>query len=76
MPSSIAPIASAGTSLPAAEEARADGEGVGDVRLRAVHRRLDPADDTAADVGDEEALDAAEIEVESAHLRENLFPVV
>ena len=37
------------------EEARANRERVGLVRRRPVHRALDPADQLAADIGDEEA---------------------
>jgi hypothetical protein len=38
---------------PAGEEARADGEGVGNIRSGAVHRALDPTDHAPPDVGDQ-----------------------
>ena len=59
---------------PAGEEALADGERVGSVRARAVHRRLDLAEHPAARVGDDVARRAAEVVGEALTAR-NLFPV-
>ena len=58
----------------AGEAARADRQRIGDVRDRAVHRTLDPADDPPVIVGDEEAGGRTEVGGDCAH-RLNVFPV-
>jgi hypothetical protein len=56
-----------GHEPPAAHEARADRERVGDVGLRAVHRRFHAADHAAAHVRHQEPLDASKIELDRTH---------
>src|SRR5262249_33289702 len=57
----------------AREPSGADGQSVGDVRLRSVHRRLDSPDEATAVVGHEVAARPAEVVGKGAH-RRNLLP--
>jgi hypothetical protein len=63
-----------GRDEPAAprEQAGADGERVGCIWGGAVHRALDPSDDPAAAVCDEEALGAAEVIGDGAHVSDRI----
>src|SRR5712691_12720159 len=56
------------------EASGADGERVGNVGHRPVHRALDPAEDLAATVGDDEAGRRGQIDRERTHGR-NLFTI-
>jgi len=58
----------------AGEAARADRECIGNIRDRAVHRAVDPADDPPVIVGDEEAGGRAKVGGDCAH-RLNVFLV-
>jgi hypothetical protein len=56
----------------AGKQSGADGERVGCIWGCAVHRALDPSDDPAAAVCDEEALGAAEVIGDGAHVSDGI----